>query len=258
MKKKSLFLILTMVLMLMVSAVTVFAAPSSGSCGTNVSYVLDSDGVLTISGYGKMNDYTSSSWGTGKTPWTKTDVKKVVVNEGVTSIGNYAFYNCQNLTEISRPSTLETVGQRVFYGTKVTKVVFPEGVTSIGEYCFTENTYIKEVVLPDSLTTMGKNCFYNCENLEKVTMSKNLTAIPAYAFYGCSKLTDISMPTALTSIGERAFSYSGLCNRLLVIPDSVTTIGENAFRSTDIIMVKLPANLTAIPKYCFYGCGSNP
>ncbi len=106
----------------------------TGTCGTNVTWYLDCNGVLTISGTGAMTNFNSASM-----PWyaLKNDIKSVVINSGVTSIGNYAFYNCINLTSVSIPSSVTTIKPYAFENcTSLTSVTIPSGVTSIGYYAF--------------------------------------------------------------------------------------------------------------------------
>ena len=128
---------------------------SEGTCGTGVSYVLDSDGLLTISGSGAMSGY----------PWDAYDanIKKVVIGSGVTSISNDAFNGCINLTEITIPDTVKTINYRAFIGCKkLTEVAVPGSVTSIGSSAFADCTSLTEFTIPGGVKTIQSSTFRGC------------------------------------------------------------------------------------------------
>ena len=117
---------------------------SSGSCGSNLTWELDSDGTLTISGTGEMNYYN--------TPWesNRSEIKKVILKNGVTSIGDYAFRDCSNMTSVTIPKGVKSIGSRAFYNcSRLTSVTIPDSVTSIGSYAFGACNNIKEVHITD-------------------------------------------------------------------------------------------------------------
>ena len=123
-------------LIVAICATTLAWADDSGNCGSNVTYTyVESTGTLTISGTGAMEDFTSYS----KVPWNayRSSIKKVVINNGVTSIGEEAFYNCTGLTSITIPNSVTSIGIDAFYGCEgLTSVTIPNSVTSIGEWAF--------------------------------------------------------------------------------------------------------------------------
>ena len=169
----------------------------------NLTWKLYEDGTLNISGTGAMKDYDSDD-----SPATqkKDSVKKVVIEDDVTSIGNYAFSGCSSLTDITLPSS----------------------VTSIKSCAFYKCSQLASIEIPSSVTSIGNSAFRNCTGLTSITISDRVTSIGNYVFWGCSNLTSIVIPDSVTSIGELAFSD---CSSLtsITIPDSVTSIGYAAF-----------------------------
>ncbi len=175
-------------------------------CGENATWELDDNGTLTISGTGDMYDFGSGHIG----PWKayRNDIKKVVIEDGITSIGSGAFYGCENIASVTIPS----------------------GVTKIGEDAFNGDKKLTEINIPASVTTIDKYAFYNCTALKKVNFAKDskLAAIGDTAFASCESLTEIAIPEGVTTIGSKAFGY---CTALtsVTIPSTVTQINDNAF-----------------------------
>lgn len=191
---------LLIVSMLATSLLTTVFAASTGYTG-NLKWVLDDSGTLTISGTGAMTSTLCSQF---KYSYY---TKNVVIKEGVTSICDEAFWNCEKMTTIS----------------------IPDSVTSIGEYAFQDCESLAEITIPDSVTSLGQNTFYYCRALSEVTLPDSMTAIGSYSFGYCSSLTTITIPDGVTSIGNYTFDN---CTKLstITIPDSVTSIGANAFQ----------------------------
>ena len=183
----------------------------------NLTWKLDADGTLTISGTGAMKNY---DYNDNPSPvYNNSNVKKVVIEDGVTSIGNSAFNECISLTSIT----------------------IPDSVTSIGTYAFSGCRSLTSITIPDSVTSIGAYAFQSCSNLTSITIPDSVTSIGASAFNSCSGLTSITIPDSVTSIGNFAFSY---CISLtsITIPDSVTSIGSYAFYNCK--------NLTTISLSC--------
>ena len=136
----------------------------SGVCGKDLTWTLDEDGSLTISGEGEMDDYFIY-----EAAWFYEIVEKIIIRQGVTSIGDSAFIGCSSLTSVTIPESVTSIGSDAFGGcNSLTSVTIPEGVTSIGD-----------------------DTFYDCSSLTSVTIPKSVTSIGFEAFYGCSSLTDI-------------------------------------------------------------------
>ena len=199
----------------------------SGSCGENVTWTLTADGTLTISGTGAMTDYTYDS----RSPWysCRTYIKRVVMQQGVTSIGDHAFWDCSGLTSVTIPDGVTSIGGDAFSGcTALTSVTIPGSVTSIGGGAFSGCTSLTSVAIPSSVTEIGGSAFSGCTGLTSVTIPDGVTSIGGDAFSGCAALTSVEIPNGVTAIGGSTFSN---CIRLakVTIPKSVTSIGKNAF-----------------------------
>ena len=180
-----------------------------------------------------MDDYSYDP-----TPWKniQANIKNVVINEGITSIGERAFYGCENLTTITIPNSVTAIGYAAFYGcTSLVSVTIPNSVTSIGEVAFYFCTSLSSVTIPNSVTAIGSSAFYNCTSLASVTIPNSVTYIGDEAFYGCTSLASVTIPNSVTYIGEEAFVN---CQSLtsVTIPNSVTSIGYNAFYWVPVII----------------------
>ena len=157
------------------------------------------------------------------------DSLKEVIITGGTSIGDYAFYDCDGLTNITIPDSVTNIGERAFsYCRGLTSATIGNSVKSIGEYAFYCCYGLTSIAIPDSVTSIGVQAFSNCSGLTSVTIPNSVTSIGDSAFRYCSSLTSITIADGVTSIGGYAFSgCSGLTS--VDIPDSVTSIGSGAF-----------------------------
>lgn len=224
----------------------------SGTYGRNLTWTLDSEGTLTISGQGKMPDsyYYSLPW------YSKMDsIKTVCIDSGVTSIGNDALYGCTGLTSITIPDSVTSIGSAVFNKcSKLKSIEIPNSVTSIGNGAFNGCTSLTSITIPNSMTSIGSHVFAGCTGLTSVTIPDSVTSIGDGAFYGCTGLTSVTIPDSVTSIGSYAFiSCAGLTS--VTIPSSVTSIGEFAFgRCTGLTSITIPDSVTNIGICAFYGC----
>ena len=250
---------------------------ATGTCGEKVSWELDQQGVLTVYGEGAMKNYTYKS----EMPWHKylSKIQKVVIEKGVTTIGDYAFYgmtdtteitipegvktigeyafkNSTKIAEVKLPSTLKKLGQSAFYGcTSLSKIAIPEGLYTIWGYTFKNCTSLAEVTLPSTLIKIDEAAFYGCSSLKKIEIPEDVSIIGIYCFKNCSNLSEISLPESMTKIREAAFYGTAITE--ITIPDSVTAIGSYAFKNcAKLKKVNLSKELKTIEESAFYACES--
>ena len=293
MKKRLLSFVLVVLMIASLLPATALAADivDSGTCGaegdgSNLTWTLDSDGVLTISGSGDMHGYGPSG-----APWHGR-VKSAVIAEGVTSIGGFAFYDCTSLTSVTIPDSVTSIGANAFFDcTSLTSVTIPDSVTSIGVGAFASCTSLTGIwvaesnshyssdasgvlfnkdkttlvqcpgafaayTIPNSVTSIGDVAFSFCTSLASVTIPDSVTSIGRHAFQYCTSLTSVTIPNGVTSIGDSAFSYCASLTSV-TIPDSVTSIGWSAFAGcTSLTSVTIPDSVTSIGSLAFSGCTS--
>ena len=213
------------------------------------------------------------------------------IPEGVTSIGQVAFYACSGLTSVTIPESVTSIGNSAFsncYG--LTSVTIPAGVTSIGNSAFSNCDGLTSVVIPEGVTSIGNYAFENCKGLTEIEVAEGninyssedgvlfnkdktkliqypignsrtsysipegVTTIGDRAFRYCDGLTSVTIPNSVTSIGVLAFSNcDGLTS--VVIPEGVTTIGNGAFEDCDgLTSVVIPEGVTSIGQSAFSNC----
>ena len=193
----------------------------------NLTWTLYADGTLNISGTGAMKDYNSTD--NPSPAYKNLNVKKVVIEDGVTSIGKYAFWYCRNLTSITIPDGVTSIGRAAFDNChSLTSITIPESVTNIEDYAFEWCSSLSNVTIPNSITSIGTGVFHRCISLTSITIPDSVTSIGASAFERCIGLSSVTIPDSVTSIGKYAFyACKSLTN--ITIPDSVTSIGESVF-----------------------------
>ncbi|MCD8054424.1 MAG: leucine-rich repeat protein [Lachnospiraceae bacterium] len=259
---------------------------ASGTCGDDLTWVLDSNGILTISGTGTMTGWVTgwSDLYSSSTPWHKqgyqTSIVSIIINDGVTSIGNNAFYDCTSITSVTIPDSITSIGYNAFYGcTSLVDVYIPDSVTSIGDSAFdgctnlttitlSNNivyipartfrncTSLTSVIIPDSVTFIGGNAFRSCTNLISVTIGNSVTSIDAAAFHDCTSLTSVIIPNSVTSIDSFMF-YNCTSLASVVIGNGVTSIEKSTFYNcTSLTSVTIGNNVTSIGSSAFCGCTS--
>lgn len=227
---------------------------ASGYCGgegdgTNLAWTLDSRGILTISGKGEMKKYSSTP------PWGNYIVFTVIIDNGVTSIGDYAFYCCTRMTSIAIPDSVTSIGQSAFSQCRsLTNIMLPDSVTIIDEFAFSSCISLTDITISSSVTSIGGYAFADCFALTSITIPNSVTSIGYRAFSRCTSLTDIIIPSSVTSISGMLFSgCSGLTN--ITIPSSVTSIEESAFSGcTALTGITLPNSVASIGDGAFSGC----
>ncbi len=266
-----------------------YANNSKGKCGDNVTWTLDkAGGTLTISGTGAMWDYSPHNiYDENKTPSYDWDFTKLEIKNGVTHLGNYAFDQCSNCTEVdlSENSSLKTIGNYAFSGCKgITAISLPSTVTSIEEGAFADCSGLYFVELPEGLVSIGKEVFVRCyggtypnektlslnipstvrylgeaafsqSGIEEAVIPKGITVLEKNLFKSCNHLTKVILPEGLEKIGYGVFSSSRYLESV-TIPDSVTEIGEYAFYyNFEMKELYIPASVTSFSISNSINCG---
>lgn len=247
----------------------------SGTCGPNLTWTLDDAGVLTISGRGAMyNWYRNAPWSANRT-WINT----VIIEEGVTTIGEFAFYFCENLSHatipesvtsfedaafyycsslssIDIPSNVNRIGDGVFFGSGLVNVKIPHGVKSIPISAFRDCEKLERVSIPDSVTSIDAMAFFSCSSLVNVIIPDSVTYIGRSVFEGCKNLSSATIGTGLSSISEDAFWGCSSLNNI-IIPSSVKSIGASAFQGCGSLNnIIIPSSVKSIGAKAFWGCAS--
>ena len=269
--------------------ITGFCGDLSENEGKNVTYTItDSDGdgtydLLNIDGVGRMRNY--SRFDDNRPPWVFRSIqdkicirraiigdgvtcvgsfafrgcilKEVTLSEGVMTIGEGAFEDCDSLKEVIIPEGVTTIGEGAFgYCDSLREVTIPKGVTTIGEGAFESCNSLKEVTIPEGVTTIGRCAFQDCSSLREVTIPEGVTTIEYATFWGCGSLEEVTMPEGLITIGIDAFIY---CSSLreVTISEGVMTIGTGAFIGCDSLSkVTLSEGVMTIGQYAFSDCSS--
>ena len=258
------------------------ATTASGTCGEHLTWTLDDVGTLTISGTGAMDN-----WPFGMdAPWegVKKSIIKVVIGNGVTSVGEEAFSDCTDLQTISIPDSVVSVGDTPFrncsklnyniydnakyLGNKTNPyVLLIESVSNDIASCeihpktriiyksvFASCNNLTDIVIPDSVVSVGERAFYECSNLQSVTIGNSVASIEDYTFYSCSNLKNITIGNSVKTIGYLAFGY---CTSLtdIVLPDGVTTIESRAFSDCkNLALISVPDSIVSLSDSAFRYC----
>ena len=183
----------------------------NGECceeGDNVKWELHESGTLYIYGEGKMKNYTTS----GSDFYGSATIIKVIIENGVTSIGDCAFDCCTSLKSVTIPDSVTSIGEAAFqYCESLTSVIIPNSMRSIGSWAFYACLSLTSVTIPDSVTIIKDHAFDSCTSLTSVTIGDSVTSISNETFFDCSSLTSVTIPDSVTHIGEFAF---GCCSKL--------------------------------------------
>ena len=169
-----------------------------GPDGSHVTWTLDSNGLLTIGGTGTMEDFEA--------PWGRKNIRSVVIQNGVTSVGAAVFDNSICLTSVT----------------------FPDSLTSIGDSAFSNCMGLTSVTIGNGVTDIGNSAFRSCSGLKTITIGKNVATIGVSAFRSCTGLTDITIPNSVTSIGDFAFRDCTVLTNV-TISGNDTAVGMSAF-----------------------------
>ena len=263
----------------------------SGECGDDLSWVLYHGGLLTISGTGAMYDYPRNA---EYASWygNQMIITEIVIAEGVTGIGNRAFYGCTALQRITIPASVTSIGDNAFFNCdSLTEITVPATVTRLGDGPFASCRRLTDIKaeeanpaftavegvlfdksgtaliqfpggrsgaysIPEGVTDIRPEAFRGCFSLTGVTIPDGVTTIGCSAFYDCRALKGASIPDSVTTVEDKAFFSCGAMTEL-TIGNSVTTIGEFAFGDCrSLTFVAVPDSVTSIGVAAFSGCSA--
>lgn len=236
-----------------------------------LEYTLNEDGTsYIVAGIGTCTD-------------TAISIPSIYNQLPVTSIGDWAFFGCNSLTNITMPDTISSIGASALDGcNQLTNIIIPSSVTNIGGSAFKGCSSLTNLIIPTSVVDIRYGAFSNCSGLTSITIpfvdSKSFgyffgyaanvpstlkeviitggTSIRKSAFSGCKNIINIIIPESVTSIGDSAFAG---CSSLasIVIPESVTSIGDSAFSDcSSLTSITIPKSVVSIGKGALYGCNN--
>lgn len=264
------------------------AALDSGSIGDGLSWSLSRSGALTISGSGKMPDFSSVA---NAVPWDKQKdkIQSVVIESGVQSISGGAFSGCTALEKVSISDTVAQIDLNAFDGCtalaefevaadnkafssdggmlfsagkkllrcpvgKSADYTVPSGTVAIAGGAFKDCAKLESLVIPDSVTAIGKSAFENCAALKRITLPKSITKLETLTFSGCAALAEIALPDSVKTLGEKVFSGCAAL-KSVKIPAEVTVIPTEAFFGcVSLESITIPKNVSHINERAFDGC----
>ena len=265
---------------------------SANQDGSIIAKWIMSDRSIVISGQGEMKNWNFDS----QEDWHNTKytfaIEKVII-EGVTSIGEYAFYESSNLKSINIPEGVISIGNNAFDEcSSLSSINIPEGVTSIGDGVFRGCSNLESIDIPERITNIGHQAFIGCSNLKRIILPKGITSIGYYAFCNCNSLKSITIPEGVKMVGIDVFSGCSSLEGIIVdennqnyiseneilfnkekteiiaypskkegtiynIPEGVTSIGSSAFKGcTNLESIIIPEGVTNIRNSAFYGCSN--
>ena len=198
---------------------------------SGLQWKLTKSGTLTISGKGDMPDFNFGNPSVSNRPWNDNigSVQKIIIEDGVTSIGSNAFRKC-DVYSVSIPKSVKKIGNDAFRECRKISYVYLEGVVTIGERAFQSCDNIRGVTLPACINKIGSAAFFQCQELVSVGFDPNTQSVTVGddIFNSCWRLSDVTLPKTMNQIGKNMF-YSCMALPGLIIPEGVTSIGEGAF-----------------------------
>ncbi len=222
---------------------------ASGTCGDNVNWYIDGS-TLVIYGSGDMDGGNSSPWRS-----YNSIITEVVIEDGVTSIGRYAFCNLWKLEMVTIPDSVTSIGMSAFgWCSNLREITIPANVTSIGDQAFVYCSALESVTIGESVENIGRTAFSHCSALTAVTIPNSVTNIGESAFYNCTALTELNLGSGIKTMGNYAFSW---CTALkeLNLRSGIETIGNSAFYGCSALTaVEIPKSVVSIGSMAFRYC----
>lgn len=229
---------------------------TSGKCGDNLTWTLDDDGTLTISGRGDMENYSLEY---NDQPWydKRKLINEIIIKPGITLIGYYAFVDCSSLSSIKISEGITSIGRGAFLGCRsLLEVKIPNSIIHIGSVAFSGCNSLATIKIPEGVISIGAKTFSGCNNLTSVKISETVTYIAKKAFNNCYSLSEIKIPNGVNFIGENAFRFcSALTN--IEFPNNLTSISSRVFFGcSSLAEIKLPPSLVHVGNKVFSECTS--
>ena len=233
---------------------------ASGSCGDDVYWALDDGGVVTIYGTGDMWNYSDCG------PWL-TDISRVVIRDGITSIGSHAFDNCSASSYIIG-SRVRFIGERAFYSSNARDILLPESLEEIGDEAFLSCWLLDSITIPKSVSYIGSSAFASCQELQVINVdtdnpyycgengilfSKDKTYLVCVPQGLSARMTQYEIPHGVVRIADGALKLAKF--NIVSIPDTVEEIGSFSFAyCSNIKSITMPESVTRVAPYAFYHC----
>ena len=261
---KKIVILFATIVMAMLFVVSASALEPTGQCGDNVYWEYDeTTGELIISGEGDMWDYDFES-----SPFSDSEIKSIVFNDGLTSIGAYAFDSCDKLISLTVDGSITKINRTAFCScSKLESVIIGDNVTFIGFQAFAYCWNLTNLIFGNSVTTIDDLAFQQCDELEDIFITDSITSIGRYAFSNCSDLKSITVSmdneyyssdgygVLFDKSKSRILQYPiGNARNLYTIPNSVTTIDDGAFQNAKYLAdITIPDSVTSIGCAVFSG-----
>ncbi len=250
MMKRVLAAVLCISLLLCLWVPPASAAAVEGTCGESLTWTLDTDGTLTISGTGKMADFPAAA------PWAayKMQILSLSVAEGVTTLGNAAFSGCSRLSDVALPGSLTAIGDEAFRACHaLTQISVPNNVTRLGDRAFFACSALSKVQLPAKLKSIGGSAFESCSALTALIIPNGVAEISSGAFRDCTALAHMELPGSVKHVTAGLFSG---CESLksVVLGDGIESIASGAFSSCGLESVSIPASVKTVYQTAFQEC----
>lgn len=235
----------------------------SGKCGEQATWTLTAGGTLTVSGSGGIWDAADGTfWLDGEGFRKRWDglngyIKRIVIQQGITSVGMYAFANCPQLTEVSFPASVESIGYFAFgMCEKLTRITLPNTVRSLGGSAFYQCVRMESATLSSGMDVIPEMAFIGCTSLKSVKIPNGIRTIETQAFAACSKLQGLELPASMSTLGSGVFSqaFDPAKKVSLTVPATVTRIDWGCFAESNLYAIRLNAKVDKLESHMFNLC----
>ena len=228
---------------------------AQGTLAGGLRWNLTKAGTLTISGKGAMPDFAS----TGEQPWNdkSSQIRKIILENGVTNIGSCAFWNCGVLSaEI--PSSVTAIGNSAFRGSSIISVTIPSNVKTLGDSVFQDCQNLSSVTISEGLETISQNAFRACSSLSSIVLPASIGEVGAGAFFQCQKLIRVAFTpgSKQVKLGDNIFTQCYYLSSV-TLPKSINQISEGMFQNCLMLAtLEIPQGAESIGSSAFSSCSS--